>query len=126
MLILKSSIKLWIFGGSISHNIPTVLWKWSSLAIKDGWCQALEPYYQPFKLVKGRSLDVIHSSGAGVEVNRLPELIGVGAAAIAASVLAASSCALISKGMLLSNKQLMEISICQSRDRNSIDCSPGL
>jgi hypothetical protein len=28
--------------------------------------------------------------------------------------------------MLLSNKQLMEISICQSRDRNSIDCSPGL
>jgi len=27
MLILKSSIKLWIFGGSISHNIPTVLWK---------------------------------------------------------------------------------------------------
>ena len=43
-----------------------------------------------FRLIKGRSLDVIRSSGAGVEVNRLPELIGVGAAAIAASVLAAS------------------------------------
>ena len=73
--------------------------------------------------MKGRSFDVIHSRGTGVEVSRLPELIGVGAAANAVSVSAASSCALISKGMFLSNKQLMEISICQSRDLNSIDCS---
>jgi hypothetical protein len=31
----------------------------------------------------GLGLDVIHSCGAGVEVNRLPEVIGVGAVAIA-------------------------------------------
>ena len=83
MLIPKSSIKLWILGGSISHNIMTVLWKRSSLTIKDGWCQALEPLYWSLRLVLGDGLDVIHSCGAGVEVSRLLELIGVGAVAIA-------------------------------------------
>ena len=43
-----------------------------------------------FGRVEGRSLDVIHLCGAGVEVGRLPELISVGAAMIAAFVVAAS------------------------------------
>ena len=70
--------------------------------------------------MKGQSLDVIHSGGAGVEEKRLPESFSVRAAVLS------DSFALISKGMLLSNKKLMEISVCQSRALNSIDCSQGL